>query len=338
MGEEDYDSKNSDIEVFMNPKTDFGFKKIFGYKEVLMPFLNALEVLPEEIVDVEYLPLEQLGIIKTNHKAVYDLYVKVPSGRRYIIEMQIAPHDNFIERLLLYASYSIVYQSTRGKSLITDEKNKTLKEIDYDIAGIYMIAILDFVLFKEPEVKNVIMEQVKLIRQNAGKEFTDKFRFLIIELAKFKKTLSESISLVDKILYTLTYIDKLAERPAEMDESILKLLYEAARVNKLSGEEMETYHQSVLDYHDVRLAVNHAKREGREEGIETGEKRGIEIGEKRGIEIGEKRGIEIGEKRGIEQERIRSVKTLYALNIDIDLIAKFTGFTEEQIRNILNNG
>jgi predicted transposase/invertase (TIGR01784 family) len=329
MEKEKDKSKKADIEVFMNPKTDFGFKKIFGYKEVLIPFLNALEVLSEEIVDVKYLPLEQLGIIKKNHRAMYDLYVKVPSGKRYIIEMQISPHDNFIERLLLYASYSIVYQTTKGKSIITDEKNATLKEIDYDIAGIYVIAILDFVLFKEPEAKNVIMEQVKLIRQNANREFTDKFRFLIIELPKFKKTLSESISLIDKILYTLTHMEKLTECPAEMNESLLKQLYEAARINKLSGEEMETYHQSVLDYHDVRLAVNYAKREGQKEG----EKRG----EKRGIEIGREEGIEIGRKEGIEQERIRSVKTLYSLNMDIDLIAKFTGFTGEQIHNILNN-
>jgi hypothetical protein len=81
-----------------------------------------------------------------------------------------------------------------------------------------------------------------------------------------------------------------------MEESLLKQLYEAARINKLSGEEMETYHQSVLDYNDVRLAVNYAQREGR--------------------------------KEGIEQERIRSVRTLYALNLDIDLIVKSTGFAE----------
>jgi predicted transposase YdaD len=53
---------------------------------------------------------------------------------------------------------------------------------------------------------------------------------------------------------------------------------------------------------------------------------------------GRKEGREIGEKRSIEQERISSVKTFYALNMDMDLIAQFTGFTEEQIHNILNNG
>jgi predicted transposase/invertase (TIGR01784 family) len=299
--------------------------------------LNALEVLPEEIVDVTYLPLEQLGIIKTNHKAVYDLHVKVTNGRRYIIEIQISPHDNFIERLLLYASYSIVYQTTKGKSIIEDAKTATLKAIDYNIAGIYVIAILDFALFKEPEAKNVIIEQVKLIRQNVNKEFTDKFRFLIIELPKFKKTLNESFSLVDKLLYTLTYMDRLTERPAEMEENLLKVLYESARINKLSEKEMEAYHQSVLDYLDVRLAVNFAKNEG----IEIGEKRGIEIGREEGLKEGREKGLKEGREEGLkegkEQERINSVKRLYDFNMGIDLIVKYTGFPEEQIHKILNN-
>jgi predicted transposase/invertase (TIGR01784 family) len=351
------ENKDSEIEVFMNPKTDFGFKKIFGEKQVLIAFLNTLEVLPKKIVDIEYLPSEQLGIIKANHKAVYDLYVKVKGGKRYIVEMQISRHDNFIERLLLYASYSIVYQSTSGKSVIKDEEGETVKEVDYNIEGVYVIAILDFVLFKEKEMQKTIIEQVDLMRIKANKRFTDKFRFLIIELPKFKKKLNASTTVMDKILYSLKYMDKLSERPEEMNENTLRLLYEAARINKLSEKEMETYHQSILEYYDVRQVANYAEKEGekkglrkgRKEGIEIGERRGIEIGEKRGIEIGEKRGAEIGEKRGIEigekrgieigekQSIVKLIKNFYANNMSIEMIAKYTGFTEEQIHNILNN-
>jgi hypothetical protein len=113
-------------------------------------------------------------------------------------------------------------------------------------------------------------------------------------------------------------MDKLTERPAEMEENLLKVLYESARINKLSEKEMEAYHQSILDYFDVRLAVNYARNEG--------------------IEIGRKEGREIGRKEGKEQERINSVKSLYDFNMGIDLIVKYTGFTEEQIHKILNNG
>jgi predicted transposase/invertase (TIGR01784 family) len=327
------ENKTSEIEVFMNPKTDFGFKKIFGEKQVLIAFLNTLEVLPKKIVDIEYLPLEQLGVIKTNHKAVYDLYVKMKGGKRCIVEMQISRHDNFVERLLLYASYSIVYQSTSGKSVIKNEEGEIVKEIDYDIAGVYVIAILDFVLFKEKEMRSTIIEHIDLMRIKANKRITDKFRFLIIELPKFKKKLNALTTVMDKILYSFKYMDKLPERPEEMNENTLKLLYEAARINKLSEKEMETYHQSILEYYDVRQVANYAEKEGVKKGLRKGRKEGIEIGEKRG----EKRGIEIGEKRGAEQERIKLVKSLYANNVSIEIIAQYTGCTKKQIHNILNN-
>jgi DNA invertase Pin-like site-specific DNA recombinase len=101
---------------------------------------------------------------------------------------------------------------------------------------------------------------------------------------------------------------------------------------------METYQQSVLEYHDVRQAVDYAEREGhkkgRREGKREGKREGIEIGEKRGrIE-----GVEIGEKRGVEREGIRFVKNCYAANMSIETIAALTGFSEGQIYDILNNG
>jgi flagellar biosynthesis/type III secretory pathway protein FliH len=204
---------------------------------------------------------------------------------------------------------------------------------------------LDFVLFKEKEAKNIIIEPIHLMRQNANKEFTDKFRFVTIELPKFKKTLDTSTTVLDKLLYSLIHMSELTECPEEMNEGLLKNLYEAAQIDKLSNKEMETYYKSVLDYDDVRLAVDYAKREGlkkgrregKREGIEIGKREGVEIGERRGVEIGEKRGVEIGEKRGVERERIRLVKSCYADNISIATIAKITGFTEEQVYNILDS-
>jgi flagellar biosynthesis/type III secretory pathway protein FliH len=179
------------------------------------------------------------------------------------------------------------------------------------------------------------------MRQNANKEFTDKFRFVTIELPKFKKTLDTSTTVLDKLLYSLIHMSELTERPEEMNEGLLKNLYEAAQIDKLSNKEMETYYKSVLDYDDVRLAVDYAKREGLKKGRREGKKEGVEIGERRGVEIGKREGIEIGERRGVEigerRERIRLVKSCYADNISIATIAKITGFTEEQVYNILDS-
>jgi DNA invertase Pin-like site-specific DNA recombinase len=104
---------------------------------------------------------------------------------------------------------------------------------------------------------------------------------------------------------------------------------------------METYNKSILEYYDVRLIADYAEKEGIKKGRRKGRKEGIEIGKKRGFEIGFKIGFEIGFeigiKRGAEKERIKFVKSLYANNVSIDIIAKYMDCTEKQIHNILNN-
>lgn len=302
-------AQKTGAKVFMNPKTDFGFKKIFGNKRLLLEFLEALGVLPEKIADLEYLPLEQLGIVKENRKAIYDIYVKTASGKRYIVEMQVSRQDHFEERMLFYASYSVIYQAPRGKISTTGEKGEKAARQSYDIAGVYIIAILDFVLFQEKASKAIVVEHVKLMRQEANLQFTDKYQFLIIELPKFKKTLGELSTLMDKLLFSLKSMDKLPERPEAMDEELLKLLYEEARINQLTSVDMEAYNQSVLEYYDVRQAVDVARREG----------------------------MEVGEKRGREQEQTRFVKSCRLAAMSIKQIAELTGLAEEQIYAILDN-
>lgn len=62
--------------VYLNPLTDFGFKKLFGeepHKDLLISFLNTL--LPEyhQIADLQYTKNEYQGITPTDRKAIFDL-------------------------------------------------------------------------------------------------------------------------------------------------------------------------------------------------------------------------------------------------------------------------
>jgi predicted transposase YdaD len=91
---------------------------------------------------------------------------------------------------------------------------------------------------------------------------------------------------------------------------------------------MELYRPSVLEYDDVREAVDFARQKARQKALLEGEKRG----EKRGIEIGEKRGIEIGEER----VRNRLVKTLYSRKMSLKEIAEYTNLTEKEVFEIID--
>ena len=62
---------------YINPYTDFGFKKIFGSdmnKDLLISFLNALLDGKERIENLTYLNVEHLGNAELDRKAVFDVY------------------------------------------------------------------------------------------------------------------------------------------------------------------------------------------------------------------------------------------------------------------------
>jgi hypothetical protein len=86
--------------MYINPLTDFGFKKLFSDLEVLPPFLNATVRPDSPIVKVELRPTEQLGDWESERKAVVDLLCTNERGEFFLVEMQYAPQKHFAERLL----------------------------------------------------------------------------------------------------------------------------------------------------------------------------------------------------------------------------------------------
>jgi len=94
---------------YINPFTDYGFKKLFGTemnKDLLIDFLN--QVLPERhhVQDLSYTPTEQLGASETDRKAIFDLYCTSHSRERFIVEIQKAKLLQGPERVLFNFSYS----------------------------------------------------------------------------------------------------------------------------------------------------------------------------------------------------------------------------------------
>ena len=122
-------------EQYLNPLTDFGFKKLFGTepnKDLLKDFLNTL--LPEEhhVVTLEYGQHEHLGQTPVDRKAIYDLYCKNEQGEHFIVEIQKAKQNFFKDRSLYYASFPIQEQAPRG-------------DWDFRLKAVYTIGVLDFI-------------------------------------------------------------------------------------------------------------------------------------------------------------------------------------------------
>jgi hypothetical protein len=57
--------------MYINPLTDFGFKKLFLNKDLLIAFLN--DIVGTNIKDIQYQPTESLGDQFQERTAVFDL-------------------------------------------------------------------------------------------------------------------------------------------------------------------------------------------------------------------------------------------------------------------------
>jgi len=290
--------KNEFDSRYLDPLTDFGFHKLFGAessKYLLMGFLN--EIIREEgrITDIKYLPTEQWGFTEKDRKAVFDIFCTNEEGEYFIVEMQRARQPYFRDRSIFYASLPIRKQAPRGIW-------------DFHLKAVYLVAILDFILFDEfEEDKNQIIEYVHLVRDRTKSYYSKKLNFVFVELPKFRKTEEELKTNFDIWLYSLKNMPKLEGRPSSAKDEIFEELFQAAETNQLTKKEMKEYRKSVLEYRDIRDSIELAREEALERGIE--------------------RGIE----RGRKEEKVSIIQKCLQKNMPVEDITFLTGFSKEQI-------
>ena len=245
---------------FINPFTDFGFKKIFGEeynKDLLIDFLNSILNLASPIVDVTYGSQEKLPPTIEDRKSIVDIYCESQDGSKFIVEMQKTKQLYFKDRSLLYASFPIVQQAKKGKW-------------NYKLSPVYVIAVLDFE-YEDESDSNKYIYDVRLFDVVSNKVFYDKLRLLYIEMPRFRKKLEELKTNEDRWLYFLKNLPDMDERPAELSGKIFEKAFEQAEIANYTKDEYNAYIAS-LDYYWCNYAdMDTARQEGIKEGIKEGE-------------------------------------------------------------------
>ena len=297
-------------ERYINPYTDFGFKKLFGTelnKDLLMSFLNALFNGQEVIRDVTYLNSEHFGDSYRNRKAIFDVYCENEQGEKFIVEMQKAEQDYFKDRSIFYATFPIREQAPRG-------------DWDFQLKAVYTVGILNFVFPDDEYSEECFHHEVKLMDTQDKHVFYDKLTFVYLEMPKFNKTESELVTMFDKWLFVLRNLSRLMERPAALQERIFTKVFEQAEIAKYAPADRREYTESLKDYWDYYSVMR------------TSEDRGIQIGK----EEGRKEGIQIGEKRGVEQEKKETILRLSQMGLSVEQIASGANVPVEKVREILD--
>lgn len=242
---------------YINPFTDFGFKKIFGEeasKPLLIDFLNALLPQPNKIIDLHFKNTEQLGQTDADRKAIYDIYCENENGEKFIVELQKAKQNYFKERTIYYSTFPIREQAEKG-------------EWNYNLKAVYCVGVLDFTFAdyeSEPE-KSEVVHTIKLKNQN-GKTFYDKLTYIYLEMPNFKQTEADLTTRLDKWLYFIKYLEDFQTIPTIFSDEVFTQAFEKAELARFGQAELDSYENSLKTYRDLKGVIDTAFGEGKIEG------------------------------------------------------------------------
>jgi predicted transposase/invertase (TIGR01784 family) len=239
-------------ERYVNPFTDYGFKKLFGEepnKDLLIDFLNVL--LKEEqglITNLTYLKNEHGGSSEVDRKAIFDLYCENEKGEKFIVELQKTKQIFFKDRTVYYSTFPIREQAKRA-------------DWNYELKAVYTIAILDFIFDEDKNDPDKFRYDIKLIDTETKEVFYNKLTFIYLEMPKFNKGIEELVTHFDKWLYVIRNLNRLERIPDKLREKIFEKLFEAAEIARFTPEQVRSYEDSLKYYRDLRNSIDTAKEE-----------------------------------------------------------------------------
>ena len=251
---------------FIDPISDFGFKKIFGNersREVLISFLNELLKGKKKITELSFIKDVQPEYL-SDRSILIDLHCVGDDGQHFIIEMQRVNHINFRERCVAYTSRIISNQTGKGK------------DYQYDLKEVIFIGILNF-NFKQAIGEGHINE-ICLKNKHTNEIFYEKPDYIFVELPEFNKTLDNCTSAIDKWIYLFRNLNAMKKIPKALNQGVFKKVFEIADLNKLTPDERMVYDLKMFHKENLKNADLFQFQEGKEEGMEEGKIQGIEIG------------------------------------------------------------
>ncbi len=268
---------------YINPYTDFGFKKIFGEeasKPQLIDFLNSLLPKKDSIVSLTFKNNEQLGTTESDRKAIYDIYCENEKGEKFIVELQKAKQNYFKERTIYYSTFPIREQAERGECLPAGQAG------NYNLRALYCVGILDFKFddYETASERNKYLHTIKLKNQK-GKVFYDKLTYVYLEMPNFNKTETQLETRLDKWLYFIKHLEDFQNIPTIFADEVFEKAFEKAELSKLVQTDLAKNENSLKIFRDLKNTIDFAFNEGKDLAFDEGKFEMIKAFKKAGASI-----------------------------------------------------
>jgi predicted transposase/invertase (TIGR01784 family) len=207
--------------------------------------------------------------------------------------MQNKYQKYFKDRSLYYLSQAISRQGERGA------------DWDYSINAVYGVFFMNFILEDKP---NKYRRDVVLEDRETHKLFTDKMRFIYLELPSFDKEEHDCKTDFERWIYVLKHMDTLQRLPFKAQKSVFDELEKIVDIASMTKEEREKYDESIRIFRD-----NKAIARGQHE-----------------------RGFAEGVKKGYDEGKHDDAINMKKLGISNEIISQVTGLSLDEIEQITN--
>ena len=280
---------------YLDPRADLTFKKIFGeHKHLVISLLNAMLPLKEDeqVESIEYWPAEKVpDRMQAEKDSIVDVCCKDNKKREFIVEMQMTWTDSFKKLVLLNASKAYVAQSKKGD--------------DYEL--LQPVYALNFVNENFMDDVDDYYHYFHLVHDKYTDQVIDGLHLIFVELKKFKpQSFSEKKMQVLWLRFLTEINDETREVPAELLENAevseaLEIVERAA----FDDGEMRAYDKFWDAISSRKSEINAVKREAEKAVADA--------------------------KEEAKEKMLDTARTMKADGMPVDLIAKYTGLTIEQI-------
>ncbi len=247
------------IGPFIDPLSDFGFKRLFASEsnlDILIDLLNALLPEDKQVARVVLLRQQQIGMQDYDRHAVFDVACEGPDGEKFIVEVQRHMQAYYKDRCLFYSSFPIQQQAPRG-------------DWNFQLAPVVIVSLLDFNIEHRQEDQATPADYYHFneLKDQHGIRFYDKYAQVYVELPRFHLGLADVTTQRDQWLYFLRHAAELQAPPPRLNNTMVQKAFDEALLAKLSPNERKIYAASLRNSRDLRNVIVTAV----DEGIATGE-------------------------------------------------------------------
>ena len=287
----------------LNIKTDYVFKRVFGYKgneQITKNFLSC--ILGQKVSDIE---LEKNPILEKDliddKVGILDIKAEINKSTNVDIEMQIIDKKNSAKRILFYCAKLFIRSLKSGKNYNSLKKTISILIADYELDELKEVRkYLTKWNIREEDYSKIIL--------------TDAMEIYIIEIGKFKKYQGT------KRYKELDSWIKFIENPEVIDMSNKEIVMAKKVLDEISQDEHERYLAEMREKYI--LDQNATEAAGYDKGLKEGHKKGIE------------EGIKEGHEKGVEEGKKEIAKKMLEEKLDIELIEKVTNISKEELKKM----